>query len=118
MKFVIIIIIVILPFLDQFFISAFFAQFIINVQNVDITLGSLKSSDTEFTVSFAPSSGVNNESYRITAFSNCNQNEYDDFGNCIDLVPNMPISFSQPKNEEITKLVLLKTYLIFKPRVN
>ena len=31
-----------------------------------------EDSDTESTVSFAPSSGVNNESYRITAFSNCN----------------------------------------------
>ena len=105
LKFVIIIIIVIFTFSGSIFISAFFAQFIINVQNVDITLGSLESSDTEFTVSFAPSSGVNNESYRITAFSNCNQNEYDDFGNCIDLVPNLcPYLSLQPKNEEITEI--------------
>ncbi|MEK7459641.1 MAG: hypothetical protein AAB636_01080 [Patescibacteria group bacterium] len=75
------------------------------MQNIDTTLGQLESIDTEFYVSFAPSSGENNESYRITAFSHCNQNEYDDFGNCIDSVPNLcPYISLQPKNEEITEL--------------
>ena len=65
-------------FSSSLFISAFFANFVVSVQNIDTTLGQLESIDTEFYVSFAPSSGENNESYRITAFSHCNQNEYDD----------------------------------------
>lgn len=105
LKLGIVVIAIILTFSGAVFLSAFFASFAVNVQNVDVTLKSLESSNSEFTVSFAPSSGVNDESYYIAPFSHCNQNEYDDYGNCLDPVPNLcPYLSLQPKNEEATEI--------------
>ena len=95
---------VILTFSGSVFLSAFFANFTVNVQNVDITLGSLENSESEFTVSFAPSSGSGNEYYHIAPYSLCNQNEYDDYGNCVDPVPDLCpyLSLELKDNEDPT----------------
>src|SRR3989344_7430140 len=98
---------VILTFSGSIFLSAYFANFTVSVQNIDTTLGPLESSDTEFVVSFDPLSppDIGNESYHIAPFSLCNQNEYDNYGNCIDPVPNLcPYLSLQPKNEEATEI--------------
>src|ERR1035437_1407657 len=91
LKLGIIVITVILTFSGAIFLSAFFANFAVNVQNVDVTLGSLQSSNSEFAVSFNPSFSpdVGNEYYHIAPSSICNQDEYDVYGNCVDPVPNL-----------------------------
>ena len=95
---------VILFFSGTIFLSAFFAQFAVNVQDVNITLNQLKSSDTEFVVSFDPSfTGSGDESYHIASNSICNN--YDENLECIEPVPNLcPYIALQPKNEEDTEI--------------
>ncbi len=97
---------IVLFFSGVFFVSAFFAHFIVNVQTVDTTLGQLDSSSSDFTVSFNPAftTQAGNESYHIAPFSHCNQNQYDAYGNCLDPVPNLcPYLSLQPKDGEITE---------------
>lgn len=85
------------------FLSAFFANFVVSLQNVDVSLSQLETSDTEFTISFAPSSGVNNESYHIRPSSHCNS--YDENFECLDPAPNLCSYVAlQPKNEEVTEV--------------
>src|SRR3989344_1399350 len=92
---------VILTFSGSVFLSAFFASFAVNVQNVDVTLKSQEVSNSEFTVSFVPSSGSDDEYYHVAPYSICNQDEYDDYGNCIDPVPNLcPYLSLEPKDNE------------------
>jgi len=92
-------------FSGAIFLSAFFANFAVSVQNVDVTLGALESSDTEFDVSFDPSfvPDTGKNSYHIAPFSHCNQ--YDDNFECLDSAPNLcPYLALEPNNEETTEI--------------
>src|SRR3989344_4225210 len=104
LKITIFISIAVLFFSGSIFLSAYFANFAVNVQNVDVTLGQLKSSETDFTVSFDPdyTPDEGSETYHIAPGSHCNQ--YDGW-DCIETALNLcPYLALTPKNEEATEI--------------
>ena len=93
-------------FSGAIFLSAYYAGFVVNVQNVDVTLGSSESSNTEFSVSFDPAFTyyvTGKAPYYIAPRSHCNQ--YNNNWNCVDSAPNLcPYLALEPKNEEVTEI--------------
>ena len=100
---------IVLFFSGFLFLSANFAQFIVNVHNINLTLNSIESSTTDFSVSFDPSFTFyeGKASYIIVPRFHCN--EYNENWECIDSIPNLcPYIALEPKNGEITEIGFTK----------
>ena len=100
---------IVLFFSGFLFLSANFAQFIVNVHNINLTLNSIESSTTDFSVSFDPPFTFyeGEASYIIVPRFHCN--EYNENWECIDSIPNLcPYIALEPKNGEITEIGFTK----------
>ena len=100
---------IVLLFLAVFFlftplVFGFWTKFVSSVQNFDVTLGSLESSKTDFTISFDPAYpyGAGKAPYYIASDPHCDG--YNENGECMNSIPNLcPYLSLTPKDGEVTE---------------
>lgn len=82
----------------------FWTKFTVNISNVDVTLDSLESSNTDFIISFDPAFpyGTGRAPYHISSYSICN--EFTEEQGCIERAPDLcPYLALEPKDGEDTE---------------
>lgn len=90
------------------FVSAFFANYVVNISSASFVLDSLESTTTPFSISLDPKYipyfdyAVGGARYKISRYHDCSQ--YDDDYNCMDKVDLCPYISLEPKNEEPTEI--------------
>lgn len=85
-------------------VFGFWTKFTVNISNVDVTLDSLESSNTDFIISFDPAFpyGTGRAPYHISSYSICN--EFTEEQGCIERAPDLcPYLALEPKDGEDTE---------------